>query len=113
MYRAIIGTYQFPTNHYSNLTTSERLENDRWIPPPHLAVDEGDAVSVAGQLSDRLWSVLPQRPSVPHLAQCVVAAREKQLGREVGERHRIHVVLMGINLARRDAKENGFRVVVF
>jgi len=68
-------------------------------------VDEGDAVSVAGQLSDRLRSVLPQRPSVPHLAQRVVAAREEQLGRAVGERHRIHVVLVGINLTGGDAKE--------
>lgn len=68
-------------------------------------MDEGDAVSMAGQLSNRLRSVLPQRPSVPHLAQCVVAAREEQLGRAVGERHSIHVVLMGINLTRRGTKE--------
>lgn len=68
-------------------------------------MDEGDAVSVAGQLSDRLRSVLPQRPSVPHLAQCVVAAREEQLGRAVCERHRIHIVLVGINLTGRDVKE--------
>lgn len=74
-------------------------------PLPHLAVDEGDAISVAGQLSDRLRSVLPQRPSVPHLAQCVVAAREEQLGRAVGERHRIHVVLVGIDLKGRAAKK--------
>lgn len=84
-----------------------------WETPPHrhihtrthLAVDEGDAVSVAGQLSNRLRSVLPQRPSVPHLAQCVIAAREQQLGRAVGERHRVHVVLVGINLMRMAAKE--------
>lgn len=75
------------------------------LPSPHLAVDEGDAISVAGQLSDRLRSVLPQRPSVPHLAQRVVAAREEQLGRAVGERHRIHVVLVGINLTGRAAEE--------
>lgn len=74
---------------------------------PHLAVDESDAVSVASQLSNRLWSVLPQRPSVPHLAQRVIAAREEQLGRAVGERHRIHIVLMGINLMRRRANERG------
>lgn len=64
----------------------------------HLAVDEGDAVSVAGQLSDGLRPVLSQRPSVPHLAQSVVAARKEQLGRAVGERHRVHVVLVGIDL---------------
>lgn len=67
----------------------------------HLAVDEGDAVAVAGQMSNRLRSVLPQRPPVPHLAQRVVTAREEQLGRAVGERHRIHVVLVGINLRAR------------
>lgn len=69
-------------------------------------MNEGDAVSVASQLSDRLRSVLPQCPSVPHLAQRIVAAREEQLGRAVGERHRIHVVLVGINLMSRDAKES-------
>lgn len=72
---------------------------------PHLAVDEGDAVSMAGQLSDRLWSDLPQCPSVPHLAQRVVAARVEQLRRTVGKRHGVHVVFMGIDLTRRDANE--------
>lgn len=69
-------------------------------------MDEGDAVSVASQLSDRLRSVLPQCPSVPHLAQRIVTAREQQLGRAVSERHRIHVVLVGINLMSRDAKDS-------
>lgn len=72
---------------------------------PHLAVDEGDAVSVAGQLSDRLRPVLPQRPSVPHLAQRVVAAREEQLGRAVSKCHCIHIILVGINLTGTDGKE--------
>jgi hypothetical protein len=40
----------------------------------YLAVDEGDTVSVSRQLAHRLGSVLPQRQSVPHLAERVVAA---------------------------------------
>lgn len=46
----------------------------------NLAMDEGDAVSVASQMTDRLRSVLLQCPPVPHLAQSVIAAREEQLG---------------------------------
>lgn len=98
------------------------LFDDRWKeqehhpirPSKHLAVDEGDAVSVAGQLSDGLRPVLSQRPSVPHLAQSVVAARKEQLRRAVGKRHRVHVVLVGIDLRREGhAKKNGRKESMF
>ena len=75
-------------------------------------MDEGDAVSVSGQLSDRLRSVLPQRPSVPHLAQRVVAAGEQQLGGAVGERHCVHVVLVSVDLTGEHGEEGGYRVSV-
>ena len=39
----------------------------------HLAVDEGDAVAVAGQVAHRLGAVLAQRAAVPHLTERVVA----------------------------------------
>lgn len=68
-------------------------------------MDEGDAISMASQLSNRLWSVFPQSSSVPHLAQCVVTAGEEQLRRAVGEGHSIHVVLVGVNLTRRGVKK--------
>lgn len=66
----------------------------------HLAVDKGDAVPVASQLSNRLRAVLTQHSSVPHLAQRVVAAREQQLGGAVSECHCIHVILVSIDLAK-------------
>jgi hypothetical protein len=66
----------------------------------YLAVYEGDSVSVSRQLAHGLGSVLPQRPPVPHLAERVVAAREQQLGRAVSKSHRVHVILVSINLRR-------------
>lgn len=63
-----------------------------------LAVYEGDSISMSCQHSYWLRRVFPKCASVPHFTQCIIAAREQQLRRNFGERHGVHVVLMGVNL---------------
>ena len=76
----------------------------RFCFPAHLAVNEGDAVLVSSQCTHGLRVILPHGASIPHFADGIITPREQDLGAYVSKGHCIHIILMGLNLAKKEAR---------
>ena len=70
----------------------------------HLTVNESDAVLMSGKCAHRLGVIFPHGASIPHFADGIVTPGEQDLGADISKGHRIHIILMGLNLGEKGAR---------
>lgn len=63
-----------------------------------LTVNESDAVLMPSERAHRLGVIFPHGASIPHFADGIVTPGEQDLGADVSKGHRVHIILMGLNL---------------
>lgn len=70
----------------------------------HLTVNESDAVLMPSERAHRLGVIFPHGASIPHFADGIVTPGEQDLGADVSKGHRVHIILVGLNLGEKEAR---------